>query len=203
MSTSPGTGQAVAVSSAEAFAAYAPRIRGYVLSMVRDPAEADDLTQEVFLRAHRKLPALRDPGAVLPWLYRIATHASYDRLRQRSRLPVPDPLEVSDPVVADALADDSGDPNLDRMIVREEMSDCVQRFLEGLSDSYRQVILLHDTVGLTNPEIATMLGVSTDAVKIRLHRSRRRLQAALEANCEFSRDEENVLVCDPVSPQPE
>lgn len=58
------------VSSASLFAAYHAQIRRYVLSIVRDAAEADDLTQEVFLRAHRKLGSLRTDDAALPWLYR-------------------------------------------------------------------------------------------------------------------------------------
>ena len=88
------------------------------------------------------------------------------------------------------------------MVERSEMSACVRSFLEGLSDEYRQVILLHDIQGLTSPEIAELLAVSVDAVKIRLHRARRRLQAVLAANCDFSRDEQNVFVCDPTSPDP-
>jgi len=78
-----GASSAVAtgVSSADLFAAYQGRIRRYILSMVRDPVEADDLTQDVFLQAHRKLGSLRDPDAVISWLYRIATHVCYDRFR--------------------------------------------------------------------------------------------------------------------------
>jgi RNA polymerase sigma-70 factor (ECF subfamily) len=81
------------------------------------------------------------------------------------------------------------------------MTACVRGYLEELSDEYRQVILLHDMEGLTNPEIAGMLDVSLDAIKIRLHRARRKLQAALEANCDFSNDEDGVLVCEPASPR--
>ncbi len=82
------------------------------------------------------------------------------------------------------------------------MSDCVNEFLDGLSNEYRQVILLHDLEGLTNPEIAEMLGASLDAVKIRLHRARRKLRDALAAGCDFSYDENNVLVCEPTSAPP-
>jgi RNA polymerase sigma-70 factor, ECF subfamily len=195
------TGSAIAVSSAELFAAYQPRIRGYILSMVRDPTEADDLTQEVFLRAHRQLGSLRDPNAALSWLYRVATNVSYDRFRQRSRQPRRDPRDVSDSPAADVARDDSEDARLDRMMERAEMSACVKGDLEDLSDDYRQVILLHDTQGLTNAVIAEMLGVSVDAVKIRLHRARRKLEAALAAHCDFSRDEQNVFVCDPAPPR--
>ncbi len=76
------------------------------------------------------------------------------------------------------------------------MSACVQRYLDGLSDSYRAVILLLDLDGLTGPQIAEILGVSLATVKIRLHRARVRLRAQLEAGCAFSHDERDVLVCE-------
>lgn len=65
------------------FEAYHDRICRYIAGMVRDPYEAEDLTQETFLRAFRPRDSLRDPNAVRGWLYRIATHTCLDRLRQR------------------------------------------------------------------------------------------------------------------------
>ena len=54
----------------------------YILAMVRNPAEAEDLTQEALLRAYAKLDGLEDPTRLVPWLYRIATNVTYDRFRQ-------------------------------------------------------------------------------------------------------------------------
>lgn len=62
------------------------RVYRYVRGMVRDSGEAEDLTQEAFLRAHRERNTLKAPGAMLSWLYRIATHVALDRLRQRTNL---------------------------------------------------------------------------------------------------------------------
>lgn len=64
------------------------------------PAEADDLTQDVFLQVHRKLSSVRDPDAVVSWLYRIATHLCSDRFRRSSREPRTDRLDVSGSVQA-------------------------------------------------------------------------------------------------------
>ncbi len=198
-----GASSAVAtgVSSADLFAAYQGRIRRYILSMVRDPVEADDLTQDVFLQAHRKLGSLRDPDAVISWLYRIATHVCYDRFRRSSRQPRLDPLDPGGSLGAGSVGagpgGDRGDEtSLDRVLERAEMSACVRSFLDDLSDEYRQVILLHDLEGLTNAEIAEMLGASLDAIKIRLHRARRKLQVALAASCDFAHDEHGVFVCE-------
>ena len=175
------------------FESYHQQIYRYALGLMHDPAEADDVAQETFLRAYQRLDTLRDSGALTTWLYRIATRICLDRPRQRARrTPTesednPDELDEADPDV----------PSLQQVIERNDMSACVQRYLEGLPDSYRAVILLHDLDGLTGPEIAEALDLSLATVKIRLHRARRRLQAQLEAGCTFSHDERDVLVCEP------
>jgi RNA polymerase sigma-70 factor (ECF subfamily) len=172
----------------------------YISGLVRDSAEAEGLTQETFLRAHKKLPTLKDRAKVVPWLYRIATNVSYDRFRQSSYRNQPDSLAQSDDGLAggssSAWASDPG-PRLDLAMEQEEMSGCVQRYLAELSDQYRAVILLHDTQGLTNPQIAEMLGISLATVKIRLHRARKRLREALDKACLVSPDDRGVLTCEP------
>jgi RNA polymerase sigma-70 factor, ECF subfamily len=184
----------------ELFRAHQPAIRRYILSMVRDPAQADDLTQDVFLRAHRKQDSLRDPDAALGWLYRIATRICYDRFRQLARQPRLDPRDPGSSDAGEAACGPGGETSLDRVVLRSEMSECVQGYLRDLREEYRQVIVLHDLEYLTSTEIAQELGVSVDAVKIRLHRARRRLQTVLEHACDFSRDEEDVFVCEPAPP---
>lgn len=168
------------------------RILRYVRSVVRDPDEAQDLTQETFLRAQRRRETLRDPEAVLPWLYSIATHVCLDRLRQRARQARAqsnlDPEAVSPPDPA---------PSAGLLAEQEDMSDCVEAYVSELSDSYRAVLLMHDVKGLSAREIAELLGDSVGSVKIRLHRARKQLQAALAAGCEFTQDERGALVCDP------
>lgn len=178
--------------SSAIFETYYDRIYRYALSMIRDAAEADDLTQETFLRAYRELDSLRDAGALVAWLYRIATHVCLDRLRQHARRA---PQESEADLDQVDLPDPDA-PSLEQSVVQNEMSACVQNYLADLPDSYRAVILLHDLHGLTGPEIAETLDVSLATVKIRLHRARQRLQTALQAGCAFSHDERNVLVCE-------
>ena len=168
------------------------RIFRYIMSLVHDTAEAEDLTQETFLRAYRHRDSLRDEGAQTTWLYRIATHVSYDRLRQYARQ---EPMESeTDPDQVDFPELDT--PSLQQTIERDEMSACVQGYLNRLSDSYRAAILLHDMHDLTSPEIAQLLGVPLSTVKIRLHRARLKLRNALENGCEFSHNEWGVLACE-------
>jgi RNA polymerase sigma-70 factor (ECF subfamily) len=169
-----------------------PRIYRYVLSLVRDPSEAEDLTQEAFLRAHRQHKSLRDPAAAVPWLYSIATRVCLDRLRQRARrAPRESQLDLETQSPPDPA------PSAQLLVEQDEMSVCVQSYVADLSDSYRAVLLLHDVHGLTCPQIAELLGDSTGAVKIRLHRARKRLQSALEGGCAFSYDERGTFICEP------
>jgi RNA polymerase sigma-70 factor (ECF subfamily) len=179
------------------FSAHRGAIHRFLLSMTRDAAEAEDLTQETLLRAHTKLGTLDDESKLLPWLYRIATNLARDRFRQPSWRHRLAPLEPEDSGPALPVVDTA--PRLDKVMEQREMSDCVRKYLEDLADPYRTVILLHDVEGLTNPEMADLLGVSVDAVKIRLHRARTRLREALSAGCSFSQDDRGVTVCEPRS----
>ncbi len=168
------------------------RIFRYILSMVNDKPEAEDLTQETFLRAYDHRDSVRDECARTAWLYRIATHVSLDRLRQYVRRNPKesdidlDQVEVSEPDV----------PSLQKVIEQDQMSACVQGYLNRLPDNYRSVILLHDMHDMSASDIAQLLGDSLAAVKIHLHRARLKLKTALEAGCAFSYDESNVLTCD-------
>ncbi len=168
------------------------RILRYVANILHDHAEAEDLTQETFLRAYRRRDSLRDQAAQTAWLYRIATHVCLDRLRQFARrAPMEADTDLDEIDVVDPDA-----PSLQQATERDEMSTCVQGYLNDLSDSYRAVILLHDMHDLPSSEIAQLLDESVDNVKIRLHRARRQLRAALEAGCAFGYDERNVLTCE-------
>jgi RNA polymerase sigma-70 factor, ECF subfamily len=168
------------------------RIYRYVLSLVHDPTEAEDLTQEALLRAFQHQDALRTPEAATAWLYRIATHVSLDRLRQRVRRA---PLEAdADPDDLDVADGDS--LSLQQLVEQDEMGACVQRYLTRLSDRYRAVILLHDMHDVTAAEIAVLLGISLANVKIHLHRARQKLKASLSTGCAFDYDERGVLTCE-------
>ncbi len=169
------------------------RILHYILGLVHDSDEAEDLTQETFLRAYSQRDSLRDPGALLSWLYRIATHVTLDRLRQRARRA---PREA-DTDVDEVEIPDPDAPAPEQAAEQDEMSACVQKYLSDLPDAYRAVLLLHDVHGVKESEIAEILELPLATVKMRLHRARRRLQMILNEACSFSHDDRNVLVCEP------
>lgn len=167
-------------------------IRRYVLSLVHDPADADDLTQETFLRAYRHKDSLREGEARQAWLYRIATNVCVDRLRQRTRRMRVESGDGPDEGLADLNA-----PSVEEAAERNEMSKCVQQYVQNLPDSYKSALLLHYEQGLTATGVAEVLGISEGASKIRLHRAKRLLQAAMKTGCALSHDSRNELVCEP------
>ena len=200
MSPTPQAELGVPVDSSAVADRYRSSIHHYVLRLVGDSSLADDLTQETFLRVHQHLAELKDPAALEGWLYRIATNVSYDRLRQRAHREPALPLLSSDESRNDAVVED-GALRPDQLLEQKEMGDCVLRFLAGLSPTHREVMLLHDLQGYTDPEIAQMLSLSLQNVKIRLHRARAGLRAALSEGCHFAHDDRGVFVCEPKPPE--
>jgi RNA polymerase sigma-70 factor, ECF subfamily len=171
------------------------RIYRYVLHLVHDSAEAEDITQETFLRAHRFRESIRDHGAVRSWLYQIATHVCLDRLRQRKPQVSLDAEEGAQHVESIT----SIQPSALDAAERKETSQCVQQCLQFLPDHYRAVILMHEVYSLTGAEIASLLNANLTAVKMRLHRARRMLEMVMECGCAVSNDACGVPVCQPKS----
>lgn len=176
---------------------YRPAITRYIRHLIRDSAEAEDLAQETFLRAHQQRETLRDPCALASWLYQIATHVSIDRMRQRARSAT---RTLEKPVEDLPIVDPKRSPFT--IVQQSEMSGCVQLYVAKLSDPYRAVLLLHDADGLTAEEIANLLQLPLTTIKMRLHRARRRLQATLDEACAFGRDERGVYICEPKPKRP-
>ena len=180
-------------------ASYRPRICRY-LARLAGQDEAEDLTQEVFVRVSRALPDFRGEAKISTWIYRIATNVATDRLRSRSfkesQRDQPNSSGEGSIQDVDALPEEKR-PSLERQLVRQEMSSCVHNYINTLPENYRAVVILSEIEGLTNQEIAEVLGLTLDAVKIRLHRGRVKLKEKLGIGCHFDRDEEDILVCDP------
>jgi RNA polymerase sigma-70 factor, ECF subfamily len=172
---------------------YRRPVTRYLQHLVGNAADAQDLAQETLLRAHRQLAQLRDPEALESWLYRIATHASIDFLRQRARTA----HQHVEAAIEDLPVPDQRHPSPLMVIQQSEMSQCVQRVIANLSDAHKAVALLHDAEGMTSVEIADLLQLPLTTVKMRLHRARQQLQSLLNSACEFGRDERGVFICEP------
>lgn len=127
---------------------YRASIYRNVLHHVRDPVRADDLTQETFLRVRQRLEGLEDPAALEAWLYRIATNICFDETRHREYRRPALPLMTEDENVAAVPADDAA-LRPEQLPEQSDMKDCVLRFLAGLPESQREVLLLHDLQGFS------------------------------------------------------
>jgi RNA polymerase sigma-70 factor (ECF subfamily) len=126
---------------------------------------------------------------VKTWAYSIATHIAADYLRKpERRVHI---VEVTD---AADLADT--DRSVDEKLVVDEMNACVRQVINSLAADYRAALVLHDLEGLTAKEIAEICDCSLATAKIRIHRSRLRLKEALQRQCEFYRDADDVFRCD-------
>jgi RNA polymerase sigma-70 factor (ECF subfamily) len=141
-------------------------------ALVRDRDEAADVTQETYVRAWGRLDELRDGGAALGWLCRIARNVAHDRRRSwwsRIRAPL------------DALAGEAAPPEglPDAALAAAERAGAVRAALARLPDKHRVVLALREVEGLSYEEIAAALGVPVGTVESRLHRARAALAKRL------------------------
>ena len=172
---------------------YRPRVVRFIRYLVHDASEAEDLAQETFIRAYSQQGTLRDPAALESWLYRIATHICIDRLRQRVRTRA----RQADSPVEDLPIVDHAQPSPFVIVQQAEMGECVDQYVAILPDPQKAVLLLHDADGMTDNEIADLLALPLTTVKMRLHRARQKLGAALKNACTFDRDDRGVFICEP------
>jgi len=164
-------------------------LRRYLERLVGDRATADDLLQETLLKIARALPDFEGRSSVKTWAFTIATRVATDHFRKpHSRARMVEIDETGIPLVLDA--------EIDQRIVIDEMNACVRGVIDTLPEDYRTALVLHDLEGQTAAQVAEIVGCSIATAKIRIHRARRRLKQALDEECRFYRDENNVFRCD-------
>lgn len=184
-----------------------PDVHRFVFQFVQDASLADELTQDAFLKAYEAWDSFRREAPERIWLLRIARNVCLDYLRSpRSRTRRTASLEHTQDkgrepgAESGVVAGREPPPSVEQAARQAEMSDCVQQFVLSLPETLRTPLILHDMEGLTNAEIAQVLGCSLEAAKMRLHRGRARLRKMMEERCDLFHDERNVLSCLPVAP---
>jgi RNA polymerase sigma-70 factor, ECF subfamily len=171
---------------------FRPRVLRYLARLVGE-AEAEDVAQSVMLKINEGLSGFRGDSSVSTWIYRIATNVALDKLRQKTVQPM---TEAGYDFDENDLPAAGQGPSVETTSIRDEMSACISEFLNRLPENYRSVMILSEVEGFANGEVADILGLSLDTVKIRLHRARERLRKDLEAGCSFYRDDSAELACD-------
>ncbi len=147
----------------QVYSDYYPRIYRRVYALMQHSQDAEDLTQDTFVKLYRAFATL-DMSNLYGWLYRVATNAVYDVLRRR-RLLTFTPL---DPDTQDWLSSQSGD-------VQEDYAEreSIHLALSGLSETQRDALLLHEVQGYTAIEIASRSGQTYSTVTFTMRRARR------------------------------
>lgn len=181
----------------EVYEEFHPKILHY-LSRLTNPHEAEDITQEVFEKVNQSLRNFKGESKLPTWLYRIATNTAIDRMRTPSFKRSFESTSFEDAIRVEDKNVWLGHKKTltDQTFIRKEMSECVREFIDKLPSDYKTVILLSELEGFKNTEIADVLQISLDTVKIRLHRARAKLKAVLNDGCDFYHNEQNVLACD-------
>ncbi|MEW6406176.1 MAG: sigma-70 family RNA polymerase sigma factor [Chloroflexota bacterium] len=181
-------------------AAFRPKIFRYLSRLIGE-GDAEDLTQEVFLKVSRALGDFRGDSQLSTWLYRIATNAALDRMRSPSftgqgQECSPESSTSNDEMELDDRNAWTGErkPLIEQELFRKEMNDCIRGFIGRLPEDCRTVLVLSEFEGLKNSEIAEILGVTLATVKIRLHRARERLKEDLMKNCDSYWVEDNQFL---------
>lgn len=155
---------------------YVSLVRGMCRRMLRDPAEAEDVTQEVFLRVFLKLHTFRGESAFSSWLYRLAKNQVLMWLRKNSRQVVSiDAFQRED----GSLFLEVGEPDRRFCDMPEQID--LQAAIKGLPKGYREVFVLYDIQGYNHKEIAAIFGFSVGNSKSQLHKARKRLRELLGA----------------------
>jgi len=154
---------------------YQPKVFSMALSFTRNREAADDLSQEVFLKAYLALPRFHGRSEFGTWLYRISINHVRDYLRKKGRakeVPLDDVREIS-------FSDKEQTERAEREKEAEARRTLVQRVVQTLPEKYRVILTLRDIQGLAYEEIGGILRLSPGTVDSRLHRARRMLRGKL------------------------
>jgi len=153
------------------------------LRMTRNPADAEDLVQEAYLRAFRSLHQFKPGTNLRAWIFRIMTNAYINEYRKRSRRPTNASLDdLEEFYLYDHLIDSGIQPTSERpedVVLGQLTAQDVLDALDELSDDFREVIVLADIEGFAYREIAEIMDIPVGTVMSRLYRARRRLQRSL------------------------
>jgi RNA polymerase sigma-70 factor, ECF subfamily len=154
---------------------------GAALRMTRNPADAEDLLQETYLRAYRGFAGFKEGTNLKAWLYRILTNSFINTYRKKQREPqmVEGPDDVEEWYLYDRLGGRSVEESAEDEVLDRMPDEDVKRALESLPENFRLPVLLADVEGFSYKEIAEIMETPIGTVMSRLHRGRKALERAL------------------------
>ena len=153
------------------------RVYSICLRMTGNVAEAEDLTQEVFIQLHRKIGSFRGEAAFTTWLHRLTVNQVLMHFRKKS---VRSELVTEDGEMPDSVDPDTVNPEAMPIVDRIALENAIRQ----LPDGYRTVFVLHDVEGYEHEEIAKILGCSAGTSKSQLHKARMKLRRLLQSRAQ-------------------
>jgi len=158
---------------------YQHKVVKLVLRYVRDPAEAEDIAQEAFIKAYRALPRFRGDSAFYTWLYRIAINTAKNVLASRGRSPIRYEVDRSDDDDYDVVANLKDAATPEALALTEEIRSTVTAAIDALPEDLRTAIQLRELEGLSYEEIAAAMECPVGTVRSRIFRAREAIDARL------------------------
>ncbi|MGY0219571.1 RNA polymerase sigma factor SigZ [Endozoicomonadaceae bacterium StTr2] len=156
------------------------RLKQYISSKVNDPETANDLLQDVYLKAHTRIHQLRSEDRISAWLHRIAYNVIMDYFRsQRLVDQLPEDLEMPFSDTAE--------------LAHQELAQCLEPLMAELPEKYRQPLQLAELEGLAQQQVAVQLGLSLSGAKSRIQRGRKLLRERFTACCDIETGRGGVL----------
>jgi RNA polymerase sigma-70 factor, ECF subfamily len=170
---------------AELVMIHGDRVYGLLRRFGLDASEADEVAQEVFVRAWRALPRFEERAQFSTWLYRIAFNEAQRRLARR---PPPGREQDTDRDDAIVLVPESPHRGPEAQTLEQEFERTLEQALDQLPADWRAAVVLRDVEGVSTHEAADIAGVGEAAFKSRLHRGRMQLRALLEPYLQLEED---------------
>ena len=159
------------------------RLHRFIRQRVQNPADVDDLVQEVFLRIYQRLSTVRDRDRLKSWIFQIARHTVIDHYRLCSKR-----WEVTTEPEIERAANPSWAEQEAAAVLNQELATCLQPMIKALSSIYQDALQLVELEGMTQKAAAERLGLSLSGAKSRVQRGRQQLKAMLLQCCEIERD---------------
>lgn len=166
---------------------YAPRVYTLARRMLGNDADAEDVTQDVLMQVVRKLDTFRGESQFPTWLHRVTVNTALAHRAKRARRQEREVHEPPDAASGDGHHAPTARPwnvGPDQLAINRETQELLEQAIADMPEMYRDVYVLADVEGLSNPEIGALLGLSLPAVKSRLHRGRLLLRSALAPHFE-------------------
>jgi len=177
----------------ELLSRYSTKVFNLAYRLTKNHEDAEEVLQDVFTTVFKKVDRFQGKSAFSSWIYRITVNSSFMKLRKRRRARTVFLEDVNPSYKETWIADDDESNSALEQTFRREIRELLDRNIKSLPDDYRGVFVLRDIDGFTNREVGKLLGISTPAVKSRLHRARTLLRRRIKSHLNQARQRAESL----------